>query len=114
MGLRSSGRKSPNLTQHPGIRAGSSMGYAPTTSLQGGDGSSHGHESIRSDAASIRSRAARSEESITSTTRKNDSLFAHLDGMYTMHIEAERDQMKRIAAASRKPKPGSGASAGRS
>ncbi|CAE6431859.1 unnamed protein product [Rhizoctonia solani] len=114
MGLRSSGRKSPNLIQHPGMRAGSSMGYAPAASLQGGDGSSHGHESIRSDAASIRSRAARSEESVTSTTRKNDPSLARLDDLYTMHIEAERDQMKRIAAASRKPKLNSDANAGKS
>ncbi|CAE7121334.1 unnamed protein product [Rhizoctonia solani] len=106
MGLRSSGRKSPNMIQHPGIRAGSSMGYAPTTSLQGGS-SSHGHESIRSDSASIRSRAARSEESVTSTVRRNNPSLARLDGLYAMHIEAERDQMKRIAAASRKPKPDS-------
>ncbi|KAJ1307535.1 hypothetical protein OPQ81_001632 [Rhizoctonia solani] len=114
MGLRSSGRKSPNLTQHPAIRAGSSMGYAPTTSFQGGGSSSHGHESIRSDAASIRSRAARSEESVTSAVRRNDPSLARLDGLYAMHIEAERDQMKRIAAASRKPKPTAGASTGRS
>ncbi|KAG8763602.1 hypothetical protein FRC11_000861 [Ceratobasidium sp. 423] len=104
MGLRSSGRKSPNMIQHPAIRAGSSMGYAPGTSLQGGGSSSHGHESIRSDAASIRSRAARSEESVTSTVRKNDPSLARLDDLYAMHIEAEKDQMKRIAAASRKPK----------
>ncbi|CAE6415608.1 unnamed protein product [Rhizoctonia solani] len=114
MGLRSSGRKSPGLIQHPGVRAGSSLGYAPTTSLQDGGGSSHGHESIRSDAASIRSRAARSEESVTSTTRRNDPTLTRLDGLYTMHIEAERDQMKRIAAASRKPKPDSDAPAGKS
>ncbi|CAE6516040.1 unnamed protein product [Rhizoctonia solani] len=114
MGLRTSGRKSPNLIQHPAVRAGSSMGHAPGTSLQGGDSSSHGHESIRSDAASIRSRAARSEESVTSTVRKNDPTLARLDGLYAMHIEAERDQMKRIAAASRKPKPESDASAGKS
>ncbi|CAE6410249.1 unnamed protein product [Rhizoctonia solani] len=113
MGLRSSGRKSPNLTQHPAIRAGSSMGYAPTTSLQGAD-SSHGHESLRSDSASIRSRAARSEESVTSTTRKNDPTLARLDGLYAMHISAERDQLKRIAAASRKPKPESSASGDKS
>ncbi|CAE6416223.1 unnamed protein product [Rhizoctonia solani] len=114
MGLRSSGRKSPNMIQHPAIRAGSSMGYAPTTSLQGGDDSSHGHESIRSDAASIRSRAARSEESVTSTARRNDPSLTRLDGLYAMHIEAERDQLKRIAAASRKPKPGFDANARKS
>ncbi|KAF8754290.1 hypothetical protein RHS01_06179 [Rhizoctonia solani] len=112
MGLRSSGRKSPNLTQHPAIRAGSSMGYAPTTSLQGAE-SSHGHESLRSDSVSIKSRAARSEESVTST-RKNDPTLARLDDLYAMHISAERDQLKRIAAASRKPKFESGSSAEKS
>ncbi|KAG9098263.1 hypothetical protein FS749_004250 [Ceratobasidium sp. UAMH 11750] len=94
MGLRSSGRKSPHLIQHPAVRAGMS-------------GSLHGHESVRSGAASIRSetgtvggRAARSEESIASTRRHlpNPSL-ARLDGLYAMHIEAERDQMKRITSA---------------
>ncbi|KAG8719199.1 hypothetical protein FRC08_003427 [Ceratobasidium sp. 394] len=94
MGLRSSGRKSPHLIQHPAVRAGMS-------------GSLHGHESVRSGAASIRSetgtvggRAARSEESIVSTRRHlpNPSL-ARLDGLYAMHIEAERDQMKRITSA---------------
>ncbi|KAG9104990.1 hypothetical protein FRC06_002911 [Ceratobasidium sp. 370] len=94
MGLRSSGRKSPHLIQHPAIRAGMS-------------GSLHGHESVRSGAASIRSeastvggRAARSEESIVSTRRHPpDPSLARLDGLYAMHIEAERDQMKRITNA---------------
>lgn len=114
MGLRSSGRKSPHLIQHPAVRAGSSMGYAPGSS-HGHGGSSHGHESIKSGAASIRSehsvagRAARSEESIVSSRRQDPSL-ARLDGLYAMHIEAERDQMRKITAASRKPKPGAGAS----
>ncbi|KAG8743154.1 hypothetical protein FRC12_015124 [Ceratobasidium sp. 428] len=91
MGLRSSGRKSPHMIQHPAVRAGIS------------------HESVRSGAASIRSeagtvggRAARSEESIASTQtrrqRPNPSL-TRLDGLYAMHIEAERDQMKRITNA---------------
>ncbi|KAB5592517.1 hypothetical protein CTheo_4049 [Ceratobasidium theobromae] len=123
MGLRSSGRKSPHLIQHPAIRAGSSMGYTASSSHgHGGESSLHGHESIRSGAASIRSersgsvanRAARSEESVASTTRRQNPSLARLDGLYAMHIEAERDQMRRITAASRKAKPGASESSGAS
>ncbi|QRW03960.1 hypothetical protein RhiLY_02959 [Ceratobasidium sp. AG-Ba] len=82
MGLRSSGRKSPNLIQHPAIRAGMSG------------------ESVRTMAGTTSGRAARSEESIaTTSTRRQTPSLTRLDGLYTTHIQAERDRMKRITSA---------------
>jgi len=124
MGLRSSGRKSPHLIQHPAVRAaasnaGSSQGHDGSShghgisshghgaSSHGHGASSHGHESVRSGAASIRSerslggRAARSEESVTSA-RRQDPKLSRLDGMYAKHVQAERDRLKQISAASRR------------
>lgn len=119
MGLRSTGRKSPHLIQHPAVRAaasksnagsfhehdGSSHGHG--ASSHGHGPSSHGHESVRSGAASIRSerslggRAAKSEESVTSARRQDPSL-TRLDGMYAKHVQAEKDRLKQISAASRR------------
>lgn len=117
MGLRSSGRKSPHLIQHPAVRAaasniGSFPGHDGSSHGHGGSShghgaSSHGHESVRSGAASIRSerslggRAARSEESMTSVRRQDPSLL-RLDGMYAKHVQAEKDRLKQISAASRR------------